>query len=57
MQYMHPKYIILTFIHLHRKATSRTVLSGNFMAILAYRTTGASDAYLNSKYQQKLTEL
>ena len=46
MPKMHPKSKLLTFIHLHRKATSRTVFSGNFMAILAYRITGASDAYL-----------
>jgi hypothetical protein len=55
MQKMHPKWesILLTFIHLHRKATSRTVFSGNFMAILAYRITGASDAYLRAANAEK----
>lgn len=36
----------LTVIHLQRNATSRTVLSFNFIAILAYRTKFDSDAYL-----------
>lgn len=37
----------LTNIHLHRKATSRTVFSGSNAAIFIYLVIDDSDAYLN----------
>jgi hypothetical protein len=43
----------LTVIHLHLKATSRTVLSRNEAAILTYLMILGSSAYLAMKEEKK----
>lgn len=47
----------LTVIHLHLKATSRTVLSRNVAAILIYFVILGSSAYLTMKGRKKKTSV
>jgi len=44
---------VLTVNHLHLKATSRTVLSGNRAAILIYLMILGSSAYLVTKTEEE----